>query len=99
MLSTAALLANNAPAQLLPARELMAFTLASHILLVPFGVALPFITLLMHHRGLRRNDPVALTLARRWSAVMAVQFAVGVVTGTVLSFELGLLWPGMMGRW
>ncbi|MFE4248024.1 cytochrome ubiquinol oxidase subunit I [Streptomyces sp. NPDC056910] len=99
MLSTAALLANSTPAQLLPARELMAFTLASHILLVPFGVALPFITLLMHHRALRRNDPVALTLARRWSAVMAVQFAVGVVTGTVLSFEFGLLWPGMMGRW
>ncbi|MFF1564197.1 cytochrome ubiquinol oxidase subunit I [Streptomyces sp. NPDC058293] len=99
MLSTAALLANSTPAQLLSARELMAFTLASHILLVPFGVALPFITLLMHHRALRRNDPVALTLARRWSAVMAVQFAVGVVTGTVLSFEFGLLWPGMMGRW
>ncbi|MFG2991223.1 cytochrome ubiquinol oxidase subunit I [Streptomyces sp. NPDC048257] len=99
MLSTAALLANSTPAQLLPARELMAFTLASHILLVPFGVALPFITLLMHHRGLRRKDEVALKLARRWSAVMAVQFAIGVVTGTVLSFELGLLWPGMMGRW
>ncbi|WP_327323400.1 cytochrome ubiquinol oxidase subunit I [Streptomyces sp. NBC_01210] len=98
MLSTAALLADTPP-QLLPARELMAFTLASHILLVPFGVALPFITVLMHHRALRRNDAVALQLARRWSAVMAVQFAIGVVTGTVLSFELGLLWPGMMGRW
>ncbi|WP_137991022.1 cytochrome ubiquinol oxidase subunit I [Streptomyces vilmorinianum] len=99
MLSTVIHLAAEAPPQLLPARELMAFTLGTHILLVPFGVALPFITLLMHHRGLRRNDPVALTLARRWSAVMAVQFAIGVVTGTVLSFELGLLWPGMMGRW
>lgn len=87
------------PAQLLPARELMAFTLASHILLVPFGVALPFVTLLMNHRALRHGDAVAFQLARRWSAVMAVQFAVGVVTGTVLSFEFGLLWPGMMGRW
>lgn len=87
------------PAQLLPARELMAFTLGSHILLVPFGVALPAITLLMHYRGLRKGDAVALLLARRWSAVMAVQFAIGIVTGTVLSFELGLLWPGMMGRW
>lgn len=77
----------------------MAFTLASHIILVPFGVALPLITLVMHYRGLRRNDPVALLLARRWSAVMAVQFAVGVVTGTVLSFEFGLLWPGLMGKW
>ncbi|MET7299660.1 cytochrome ubiquinol oxidase subunit I [Embleya sp. NPDC005575] len=99
MLSTTALLATNTPAQLLPARELMAFTLAMHILLVPFGVALPFITLVMHHRGLRRKDAVALLLARRWSAVMAVQFAIGIITGTVLSFEFGLLWPGMMGRW
>lgn len=87
------------PPQLLPARELMAFTLGAHILLVPFGVALPAITLLMHYRGLRKGDPVALLLARRWSAVMAVQFAIGIVTGTVLSFEFGLLWPGMMGRW
>ncbi|WSQ15486.1 cytochrome ubiquinol oxidase subunit I [Streptomyces sp. NBC_01231] len=77
----------------------MAFTLGAHILLVPFGVALPAITLLMHYRGLRKGDPVALLLARRWSAVMAVQFAIGIVTGTVLSFEFGLLWPGMMGRW
>lgn len=88
-----------APAQLLPARELMAFTLASHIILVPLGVALPLITLVMHYIGLRRNDATALLLARRWSAVMAVQFAVGVVTGTVLSFEFGLLWPGLMGKW
>ncbi|OIJ64308.1 cytochrome ubiquinol oxidase subunit I [Streptomyces mangrovisoli] len=99
MLSTAVNLAGSTPAQLLPARELMAFTLASHILLVPFGVALPFVTLIMHYRGLRRGDPVAMQLARRWSAVMAVQFAIGIVTGTVLSFEFGLLWPGMMGRW
>lgn len=87
------------PPQLLPARELMAFTLGTHILLVPFGVALPFLTLLMHHRGLRKGDEAALRLARRWSAVMAVQFAIGIITGTVLSFEFGLLWPGMMGRW
>ncbi|WP_240134664.1 cytochrome ubiquinol oxidase subunit I [Streptomyces sp. MUM 178J] len=87
------------PPQLLPARELMAFTLGTHILLVPLGVALPFITLLMHWRALRTGEPAAWLLARRWSAVMAVQFAVGVVTGTVLSFELGLLWPGLMGRW
>ncbi|MEV0962446.1 cytochrome ubiquinol oxidase subunit I [Streptomyces sp. NPDC049910] len=95
----AQLLLADAPAQLLPARELMAFTLASHIILVPMGVALPLITLIMHYRGLRRNDPTSLLLARRWSAVMAIQFAVGVVTGTVLSFEFGLLWPGLMGRW
>ncbi|MFI1167964.1 cytochrome ubiquinol oxidase subunit I [Streptomyces sp. NPDC020801] len=93
------LLLADAPAQTLPARSLMAFTLASHIILVPLGVALPLITLIMHGYGLRRDDATALLLARRWSAVMAVQFAIGVVTGTVLSFEFGLLWPGMMGRW
>ncbi|MFF8473009.1 cytochrome ubiquinol oxidase subunit I [Streptomyces sp. NPDC015414] len=87
------------PPQTLPARSMMAFTLASHIILVPLGVALPLITLIMHGYGLRRNDETALLLARRWSAVMAVQFAIGVVTGTVLSFEFGLLWPGMLGRW
>lgn len=62
-------------------------------------MALPLITLVMHCRGLSHDDATALLLARRWSAVMAVQFAVGVVTGTVLSFEFGLLWPGLMGRW
>ncbi|ROP47537.1 cytochrome ubiquinol oxidase subunit I [Streptomyces sp. PanSC9] len=94
-----ALMLVDPPAQMLPARSQMAFTLASHIILVPLGVALPLITLIMHGYGLRRGDETALLLARRWSAVMAVQFAIGVVTGTVLSFEFGLLWPGMMGRW
>lgn len=74
----------DAPPQTLPARSLMAFTLASHLILVPLGVALPLITLIMHGYGLRKGDPTALLLARRWSAVMAVQFAIGVVTGTVL---------------
>lgn len=86
------------PAALLPAREQMAFTLGYHIILVPLGVVFPFITLLMEGIGLRRGDPIALRLARRWSVVMAVQFAVGAVTGTVLSFEFGILWPRMMGR-
>jgi cytochrome d ubiquinol oxidase subunit I len=76
----------------------MAFTLAYHIILVPLGVTLPLITILMEGIGLRRRDPVALRLARRWSVVMAIQFAVGAVTGTILSFEFGLLWPRMMGR-
>lgn len=87
------------PTQMLPARLQMAFTLMYHVILVPLGVALPFITLVMNYIGLRRDDRVAFQLARRWSTVMAIQFAVGVVTGTVLSFEFGLLWPGLMGRW
>jgi cytochrome d ubiquinol oxidase subunit I len=87
------------PSQLLPAREQMAFTLMVHVILVPFGVALPFITVVMNYLGLRRGDQVAMQLARRWSTVMAIQFAVGAVTGTVISLEFGLLWPGMMGQW
>jgi cytochrome d ubiquinol oxidase subunit I len=83
---------------LVAARMQMAFTLGFHILLVPLGVALPAITLIANWRGVRKRDDVALLLARRWSKVMAVTFAVGAVTGTVLSFELGLLWPGLMGR-
>ena len=86
------------PPVLLPSREQMAFTLAYHIILVPLGVVFPLITVAMEAIGLRRRDPVALLLARRWSVVMAIQFAVGAVTGTILSFEFGLLWPRMMGR-
>src|SRR5690242_12783109 len=84
------------PAQLLPAREQMAFTLGFHIILVPFGLAFTFLMLLAEHRGIRRGDAEALLLARRWSKVAAVLFAVGAVSGTVLSFEMGLLWPGLM---
>jgi cytochrome d ubiquinol oxidase subunit I len=86
------------PAQLLPARQQMALTLGFHILLVPFGVAFTFLMMTANWRGLRRGDADALLLARRWSKVAAVLFAVGAVSGTVLSFEMGLLWPGLMGR-
>jgi cytochrome d ubiquinol oxidase subunit I len=88
------LLVGGAPDALLPSRIQMAFTLAYHIILVPFGVAFPLFTVLMERIGLRNNDPVALKLARRWSVVMAVQFAVGAVTGTILSFEFGILCRG-----
>lgn len=86
------------PGQLLPARVQMAFTLGFHILLVPFGVAFTFLMLTAEFRGIRRGDETFLHLARFWSHVAAVLFAVGAVSGTVLSFELGLLWPGLMGR-
>lgn len=75
----------------------MAFTLGFHILLVPFGVAFPLLIMVANYRGLRRGDEEALVLARRWSKVAAVLFAVGAVSGTVLSFEMGLLWPRLMG--
>lgn len=86
------------PSQLLPARQLIAFTLAFHIILVPFGVAFTALTMIANYRGIRHADADAMTLAQRWSKVAAVIFAVGVVSGTMLSFELGLLWPGLMGR-
>lgn len=87
------------PPQLLPAREQMAFTLGFHIILVPFGVALTALMLIANYRGLKHGDDQALLLAQRWSKVAAVLLAVGAVTGTVLSFELGILWPGLMGRY
>jgi cytochrome d ubiquinol oxidase subunit I len=81
------------------ARSQMAFTLACHIILVPLGVSWSFMTLVANYRGLRHGDQDALLLAQRWSKYMAVTFAVGAVTGTVLSFEFGLLWPKFMGQW
>jgi cytochrome d ubiquinol oxidase subunit I len=83
---------------LLAARELMAFTLAFHIVLSCLGVALPAIILTANWLGLKRDDEDAMRLARRWSKAMGVTFAVGAVTGTVLSFEFGLLWPNFMSR-
>lgn len=88
-----------APSQLIPAREQMAFTLGFHIILVPFGVAFTFLMLIANYQGIRRQDQVAMLLARRWSQVAGVLFAVGAVSGTVLSFELGLLWPRLMGTY
>src|SRR5262252_7642834 len=85
------------PAELLAARTLMAFSLGSHIILVPLGVAFPALVLIANFIGLKRRDADALLLAQRWSNVMAVLFAVGAVSGTVLSFEMGLLWPGLTG--
>jgi len=82
--------------QLLAARYQMALSLGFHIVLASIGVALPAIIFLLHRRGLRHNDNDALLLARRWSKVSAVLFAVGAVSGTVLSLEMGLLWPGLM---
>jgi cytochrome bd ubiquinol oxidase subunit I len=81
------------------ARAQMAFTLAFHIILVPLGVSWAAMTLIANYRGIKRRDADALRLAQRWSKYMAVTFAVGAVTGTVLSFEFGLLWPQFMGKW
>ncbi len=81
------------------ARSQMAFTLAFHIILVPLGVSWAFMALIANYRGIKHGDADALQLAQRWSKYMAVTFAVGAVTGTVLTFEFGLLWPHFMGQW
>ncbi len=83
---------------LLAAREQMAFTLGFHIVLSCLGVALPATILIANYLGLKRGDAEAMELARRWSKAMALTFAVGAVTGTVLTFEFGLLWPRFMDR-
>jgi Cytochrome bd terminal oxidase subunit I len=82
--------------QVVPARAQMAATLGFHIILACFGIALPSIVLLAEFIGLRRGNETAMRLARRWSQVMGALVAVGAVTGTVLSLEMGLLWPGLM---
>ena len=82
---------------LLAARLQMAFTLGFHIILACFGVGLPVLMLFAEAQYLRTRDALWKTLATRWAKAFAVLFAIGAVSGTVLSFELGLLWPKFMG--
>jgi cytochrome d ubiquinol oxidase subunit I len=78
---------------LLQARQMQALSFAVHIPLVCFGIAFPLMVLVMEWLGHRTGDPIYLAIARRWSRIMVALFAVGVITGTILSFEMGLLWP------
>jgi cytochrome d ubiquinol oxidase subunit I len=78
---------------LLQARQMQALSFTAHIPLVCFGIAFPMMVLLMEWWGQRTDDPLYRTIARRWSRVMIALFAIGVITGTVLSFEMGVLWP------
>jgi cytochrome bd ubiquinol oxidase subunit I len=91
------LMAEVTSADLMAARMQMALSLGWHIVIACFGVGMPAITLLAEWRGHRTGDPNYKLLARRWARVMGVLFAVGAVSGTILSFEMGLLWPGLMG--
>jgi cytochrome d ubiquinol oxidase subunit I len=81
---------------LLEARQMQAMSFAVHIPLTCFGIAFPAIVVFVEWLYLRTGDPVYRTLARRWTRIMVALFAVGVVTGTILSFELGMLWPDFM---
>ncbi|HEY1687684.1 MAG TPA: cytochrome ubiquinol oxidase subunit I [Solirubrobacteraceae bacterium] len=78
---------------LLQARQMQALSFAVHIPLVCFGIAFPTMILFVEWLHLRSGDELYRTLARRWTRVMVALFAVGVITGTILSFEMGLLWP------
>src|ERR1700754_458169 len=96
---TVLLAAAQGPGNVIPDRAQMAATLGFHIILACFGIAFPSIVLLAEFIGLRRADQTAMLLARHWSQAMGVLVAVGAVTGTVLSFEMGLLWPGLMRQY
>jgi cytochrome d ubiquinol oxidase subunit I len=81
------------------ARIQMAVSLGFHIVFASLGIGLPLLMLVAEYRAIRRDDPVWMALARRWAKGFGILFAVGAVSGTVLSFALGLFWPGLMGRW
>lgn len=81
---------------LLAARSQMAMSLAFHIVFAAVGIAMPLLMVLAERRWRRTGDALYLDLAKRWSKGTAIMFAVGAVSGTVLSFELGLLWPEFM---
>jgi cytochrome d ubiquinol oxidase subunit I len=84
-------------AYLLEARQMQALSFAVHIPLVCFGIAFPAMVLRAEWLWMRTGDEIYRVLAMRWTKVMVALFACGVVTGTILSFEMGLLWPGFMG--
>ena len=75
---------------------MQALSFMVHIPLVCFGIAFPAMVLFLEGLWLRSSDPLYRALAKRWSKAMVILFAIGVVTGTILSFELGLLWPEFM---
>src|SRR5690606_10654851 len=81
---------------LLAARSQMAMSLAFHIIFAMVGIGMPLLMVLAEWRHLRTGEPIYLDLAKRWAKGTAILFAVGAVSGTVLSLELGLLWPGFM---
>jgi cytochrome d ubiquinol oxidase subunit I len=96
-LATAAAFAPVDQHYLLQARQMQALSFAVHIPLVAFGISFPVMVLFVEWLHVRSGDRVYLMIARRWTRVMVALFAVGVITGTVLSFEMGLLWPKFTG--
>ncbi|MBZ0198967.1 MAG: cytochrome ubiquinol oxidase subunit I [Ignavibacteriaceae bacterium] len=81
---------------LLAARFTMGLSLAFHIIFACIGMTMPFLMVVSHWMYLKRKDETYLRLTKTWSKGVAIFFAIGAVSGTALSFELGLLWPGFM---
>ena len=77
----------------------MAVSLGFHIVFAALGIGLPLLLVFTEFLAIRRHDDVWMALTRRWSKALGILVAVGAVSGTVLSFALGLFWPGLMGRW
>lgn len=81
---------------LFTARSQMALSLAFHIIFAAIGIGMPLLMIVAEAIYIKTNDFLYLDLAKKWSKGVAIMFAVGAVSGTVLSFELGLLWPEFM---
>jgi cytochrome d ubiquinol oxidase subunit I len=88
----------DAAENLYPARMQMALSLGWHIIFSCFGIAFPVLTVFAEWWGHKRGNPALADLAHTWAKAMGVLFAAGAVSGTLLSFEMGILWPGLMGR-
>src|SRR5438045_8862140 len=78
---------------LLAARAQMGTSLVFHIIFSVLGVGLPLLLCIAEGLAIQRKDPVWMTLARRWAKSAVIIFAIGAVSGTIVEFELGLLWP------
>lgn len=81
---------------LLAARLTMALSLGFHIIFASIGISMPFLMVISHWKWLKNKDEIYLQLTKVWSKGVAILFAIGAVSGTVLSFELGILWPEFM---
>src|SRR5665213_207979 len=82
--------------ELLQGRILMADSLGFHIIFALLGVGLPLMVSLAELIGIWRKDKDFTTMAKRWSFAMGVLFIVGTISGTIVAFELGILWPVFM---
>lgn len=81
---------------LFAARSQMALSLGFHIIFACIGMVMPFFMATSHYKYLKTKDPLYRELTKAWSKGVAIFFVTGAVSGTMLSFELGLLWPEFM---